>query len=201
MLCAVSVPCLLPHGALQRNRRAGIRGRVERWNPGRRHAGDPLQVRVHCRSARLPHFRAGARSQTSARLPCFMTLAVERHRTTKIAVSSPFAYLTSGFMSALRVRCQQLMSAADLGLKHSDHRFTQLARTPAPTLIPLEMTGWRFFRGPTRKFHLSQDSSPSAVSRCDLSGSYAAVMNTKFMVLPYLYRLPYTNCRPCPLGF
>src|SRR6266704_6318563 len=56
--------------------------------------------------------------------------AVERHRTTKIAVSSPVAYLTSGFMSALRVRCQQLISAADLGFKHSDHRFTQLARTP-----------------------------------------------------------------------
>src|SRR6266568_7397105 len=40
-----------------------------------------------------------------------------------------FAYLTSGFMSALRVRRQQLISAANLGLKHSDHRFTQLART------------------------------------------------------------------------
>src|SRR6266567_4416433 len=87
--------------------------------------------------------------------------AVERHRTTKIAVSSPFAYLTSGFMSALRVPRQQLISAADLGLKYSDHRFTQFARTPAPTLIPLEMTGWRFFRGLTRKFHLSQGSPPS----------------------------------------
>src|SRR2546425_2832112 len=53
----------------------------------------------------------------------------------------PFAYLTSGFMSALRVRRQQLISAANPGLKHSDDRFTQLARTPAPTLIPLEMTG------------------------------------------------------------
>src|SRR5712691_9073523 len=55
--------------------------------------------------------------------------AVERHRTTKIAVSSPFPYLTSGFMRALRVRRQQLISAANLGFKHSDHRFTQLART------------------------------------------------------------------------
>src|SRR3989442_10533963 len=47
----------------------------------------------------------GRRALANERAPAlFYDLgAVERHRSAKIAVSSPFAYLTSGFMSALRV--------------------------------------------------------------------------------------------------
>jgi len=38
------------------------------------------------------------------------------------------------------------------------------------------------------------------VYRCDFLGTYAAIINTKFTVLPYLYGIPDTNCRPYPLG-
>ncbi len=138
---------------------------------------------MHCRSARLTHFRAGARSQTSARLPCFMTLAVERHRTAKIAVSSPFASLTSGFMSALRVRHQQLISAADLGFKHSDHRFTQLART-RPYADSVGDDRVAIFRWSHAEISSVSEQFAIGVSRRDLFGSYTVIMSTKFMVLP-----------------
>src|SRR5712692_2866789 len=99
MLRAVSVPCLLPHGALQGNRRARVRSRVERRDRGRRHAGDPLQVWVHCRSVRLTRY-PDRRTLATGRAPAPFSCPCRRRRAP--AARTAFWVILFPHSSALR---------------------------------------------------------------------------------------------------
>ena len=154
---------------------------------------------MYCRSVRLTRY-PDRRALAIGRAPAlFYDLGSREAPDRQDRSLLPFAYLTSGFMSALRVRASNSYPQPTSGSSTAiiDLR-SLLVRGPYADSVGDDRVA--IFPWSHAEFHLSQSSSPSKSPGCDHFGSCAVIMNTKFMVLPYLYRLPYTNCRPCPLG-